>query len=837
MKKHFLLLTFILLTIVAGAQVRNINPDPDGDPWYVGGLRELTTADYEMLSKIPQWTAPYHDGTLTLPTQVDNTGNVWFRPIFNQSGGSCGQASGIGYNFTYEIDYARQVPANTTQNQYPTHFAWNFLNGGVGNGSWYFDGWLIVREAGCPTVYDYGGMSYGGETRWMSGYDLYENAMYNRVLDFYTIDVTTREGIETLKQWLYSRDGGTLPGGLANFGAGITAATITTLPYGTHNGGKTVVTSWGPTSDHAMTFVGYDDEIVYDFNNDGQYTDDIDINGDGVVDMRDCEIGGLIMANSWGASWGFQGKAYVMYKLLADPMEQGGIWANMVHLLQAKPDGEPLLTIKTTIKHTSRNKIKIMAGIATDPEATRPEHVRSFPLFNYQGGDFYMKGGSSNSDKTIEIGLDITDLLSWVEPGEESRIFLQIIEQDPYQQGQGEIVSMSVIDYNNGQEETISDMQNINIANNDTTLIWTNAAINFDKVAITTEALPDAAINFPYLAQLEAAGGTQPYAWSLSMAYHEEAVSDPFPAITTNELTPTNDDDGYAMLTLPFDFMFYGETYNELTILTDGAITFDGNFAYVRDDGAIIGNKCITAYCADLMMYPALGDGIFYEGDEASMTIRWKMSKWDMPAFDVDVAVALYPDGRIYFFYNDGITPATDWSAGVSTGDGNSFLIASVAGQMNIPANYAALIQSNPFPAGMEITSGGLFSGTPVAPEGTIYEIPFKVTGYDRISATKMLTFSALETSIATTESKPLLVEATPNPATDNLTIRAHKAGIYHFVLLDISGRKVANLYGGHLQAGAPVSINLSGHHLQAGVYLLQHTSTNGHGAQKIVVR
>ncbi|MDY0335661.1 MAG: T9SS type A sorting domain-containing protein, partial [Bacteroidales bacterium] len=172
-----------------------------------------------------------------------------------------------------------------------------------------------------------------------------------------------------------------------------------------------------------------------------------------------------------------------------------------------------------------------------------------------------------------------------------------------------------------------------------------------------------------------------------------------------------------------------------------------------------------------------------------------------------------------------------------STGDGNSFLIASVAGQMNIPANYAALIQSNPFPAGMEITSGGLFSGTPVAPEGTIYEIPFKVTGYDRISATKMLTFSALETSIATTESKPLLVEATPNPATDNLTIRAHKAGIYHFVLLDISGRKVANLYGGHLQAGEPVSIGISGFHLQPGVYLLQHTSTNGHGAQKIVVR
>jgi hypothetical protein len=42
-----------------------------------------------------------------------------------------------------------------------------------------------------------------------------------------------------------------------------------------------------------MTYIGYDDSIRFDYNNDGRFTNDIDINGDRVVDMRDWEIGGL----------------------------------------------------------------------------------------------------------------------------------------------------------------------------------------------------------------------------------------------------------------------------------------------------------------------------------------------------------------------------------------------------------------------------------------------------------------------------------------------------------------------------------------------------------------
>ncbi len=40
-----------------------------------------------------------------------------------------------------------------------------------------------------------------------------------------------------------------------------------------------------------MTVVGYNDSIKYDFNEDGQYTNNIDLNDDGIIDLRDWEVG------------------------------------------------------------------------------------------------------------------------------------------------------------------------------------------------------------------------------------------------------------------------------------------------------------------------------------------------------------------------------------------------------------------------------------------------------------------------------------------------------------------------------------------------------------------
>lgn len=48
-----------------------------------------------------------------LPSSIDNSTQPYFRPITSQTGYECGQSAGVAFNFTYEIDRLRSLPANT----------------------------------------------------------------------------------------------------------------------------------------------------------------------------------------------------------------------------------------------------------------------------------------------------------------------------------------------------------------------------------------------------------------------------------------------------------------------------------------------------------------------------------------------------------------------------------------------------------------------------------------------------------------------------------------------------------------------------------------------------
>ncbi len=741
-----LLFLFATVLTLTGQQIINLNPDKNGEPWIAGGLRELTAADYAYLGSLPSLEIAEQYKTRTLPSSIDNSTEPYFRPIFNQDGGSCGQASGIGYTFTYEQDFIRGVAANTPETQYPTHFTWNFLNGGNGGGSWYFDGWQIINADGCINVTGYGGSPwYGGQSRWMSGYADYYEGMGNRVLGIYSISVSTPEGLQTLKQWFYDHGNGSEAGGLVCFGGGVSGNFQTnTLPSGTPEAGKMVVTRWDASVNHAMTFIGYNDSIRFDYNNDGQYTNHLDINGDGIVNMRDWEIGVVKMANSWGTGWGNSGKAYVMYKTLAEPTETGGIWNNVVHLITTKPSCSPILTLKATVKHTSRNKIKISAGVSTDLTATLPENTLSFPLFSYQGGGLYMQGGSSEADKTLELGLDITPLLSYVINGQPAKFFLRIDGQDPYNEGSGQVNSFSVIDYSGATpQEVISSQSNVPINENGTIYLSVEKAVSFDAPLILTDNLPPAIAGQPYSYQLNAGGGLAPYTWDLKVDYTEEVFQGTFPSITSQPLSPNNNDDGFALQGIGFQFPFYGKLYDTLAISTDGSILFNNNFEYVRSASNIMSTRCITPYGADLMLYPASGDAMYYSGDETHATFRWKTSLFNQPDVNVDVAVTLYPSGKIEFFYGNDITPDANWAAGISEGNSNSYTLAAISGTYEIPDNYSTSFTSPSMAAGMSISSDGIFTGTPVG-ENQAWDVMFKVTDYNRISSMKSLLFSTV---------------------------------------------------------------------------------------------
>ncbi len=431
-KISFLLALSLLFT--ARAQVVNINPDKNADPWYVGGLR---IPSEEEMRAIPVFEPPagYERSPEDLPEYWDNSTNDYFRPVFTQSDGSCSQSSGVAYTFTYEINRLNGTDAAYTANQFPSHYTYNFLNDGSGeNGSFYTDGWSIIMKGGCPTVPVFGGMA-PSDRYWMSGYDKYESGMHDRVVNFFSINVGTPEGLNELKQWMYDHYDGSDTGGVVNFSAGA-------LDTFTMVGNKIV--SWGTQVNHAMTFVGWNDNITYDYNNDGQITNDVDINGDGEVNMKDWERGALIMVNSWGYYWGNQGKAYVMYKTLAEPVSNGGIFMNSVHGINVTSGVEPQLILRVKLNYNKRKRIKFLAGYNTDLSAQYPNEVWiSSAYFSNQGGDYPMNG---TTNVPFEVSFDVSELYQGMVDAGTVKFFLLIQESDPDGTGEGQIIDISLMD-------------------------------------------------------------------------------------------------------------------------------------------------------------------------------------------------------------------------------------------------------------------------------------------------------------------------------------------------------------------------------------------------------
>jgi len=775
MKKYLVLfLTFLILTSIK-SQNLNINPDKNGEPWIVGGLRvptEEEIASIKVLENISE------KNKKSLPQTLDNTQKMFFRPIFNQSNGSCAQASGIAYNFTYEINRIRNTDASILENQYPSHFTYNFLNGGNGdNGSWYSDGWNIIKANGCPNSLIYGGLSIN-ETFWMNGYGNYESAMENRVHEQFAINVSTPEGLTTLKYWLFDHLEGSETGGLANFSAGVTNE------FTLSSGNK--ITHFGHTVNHAMTIVGWNDNIEFDFNGDGQITTNVDINEDNIVDMRDWEKGALIMVNSWGTSWANGGKAYIMYKLLAEPAENGGILSGKVFSILVKSEYSPLLILKTKINHSSRNKLSIKAGISSDINSTVPDYILDFPVFNFQGGSFQMNGSNTTP---LEISLDITPLLSYVESDSDCKIFLGVYENDPNDLSTGKIWEYKVEDTEQNNDYTCNN-EMVTILNNSFTWLSVNVDINFDSPAIVTQFLPVAFIDEYYQYQLIGDGGEAPYKFSIKLDYEEETLTSTFPLISSVELTPTNQDDGVAVLDLDFDFPYYGKNYNQIVVNTDGSIIFVPEFDFLRTPEMVKQTKMIAVFASDLMFYPEDNDGIFYEMTDNYVIIRWKSSLFDVQEANIDVALKLFSSGEIEFYYGGNITDNISWVSGVSNGDLLNYSFYSNSGIGN-PQNTMFKFVPQSFPIGMEITEDGVFKGLTVL-ENFTWDINFVITDNKNISKIKTISFSNSATQIFENLNEKVIFYY-PNPFNDyiNFVFVLDSSKIVTLEVFDITGKKI----------------------------------------------
>ncbi|MBU4486695.1 MAG: hypothetical protein KKD38_07175 [Candidatus Delongbacteria bacterium] len=320
----------ILCSIRSYTDIINVNPDPKGEPWYTGGLVQNDENDL-FLSALPRMTIPDDDIGIDLPASYDITESEYFRNIFTQSDGSCAQASMIGYIYTYKANKVNNAtPATLPINQYPTHFTYNFVNNNSGGRFSTFEQAIrISSELGIPNSEAWkeetGDYLAGEIGIWMSGYEKYKEALHtkSKLTDQpnggYVIDVNcddNQSALETLSNVKYylseqmvtdqniSIDGPLSIGMNMGLGADYEFALIS-LGIGNPIRYPMMINTDTDYNlvDHALTVVGYDDNIGYDFNKDKKINNSVDINGDRVVTLDEWELGALKVVNSWGKDW------------------------------------------------------------------------------------------------------------------------------------------------------------------------------------------------------------------------------------------------------------------------------------------------------------------------------------------------------------------------------------------------------------------------------------------------------------------------------------------------------------------------------------------------------
>ncbi|MDA3884542.1 MAG: T9SS type A sorting domain-containing protein [Candidatus Delongbacteria bacterium] len=496
MKYNKLLVVFIFTYLLSAyAELVNINPDTDGVPWIVGGYK-YGVVEEEIYNSLPYVEITSEARTKTLEPMVDNSigdAGVYFRPVFHQGPyGNCAQAAAIGYAFTYEINRLRNLPASEKANQYPVNYTYNYWNQGIGEGTSFEMAEKTGKEYGIPNSVIWeevtGDPLLGNAIQWMSGYEKYckeidnSGAMQNRILERIQFGLLSNpandyQNIQNLKIYLANHGTGALEGGLAIFAFDMTHATSETIPSDLYMGDKTIFGDYDPDDtiefDHAMTIVGYDDNVAFDFDIEykrdpqpdeillplppSNYEWDPDAN-DGNGDwsttpkpMSEWEVGALKIANSWRNTWENEGFIYLPYRLLA----QGK--TNEVCAIVPERDHNVEMAYKLNLSHEIRNEMDYSIGMTmhTDRELGDAEVLeKKFSTSHAKSGGAYPMQGV-NSDP-IEFGLDVTDFFNDEFKSDRDlyypKKFFFIVDDDLTSQIPNEVLSFELCDNRNNNE-------------------------------------------------------------------------------------------------------------------------------------------------------------------------------------------------------------------------------------------------------------------------------------------------------------------------------------------------------------------------------------------------
>lgn len=401
-------------------------------------VKPLTEAQENARMSIPEWRPASRSGEISLPVSVDNTVLKYFPEVFNQgSNNSCSQASGVRYVYSYEVNRLLDRDAADPANVFCYHFTWNFLNDGENQGSHAFLGYDLMKECGALNMVQMPDQaySYAQQTQWLSGYQTYIDAMSYRVESYSKINLKTREGLDRLRRYLYDHGDGSASGG------------VVTISYKTDDWGYKVytgprstdirwtVTKEGVDGPHAITVVGYDDTVEYDFNGDGVISDD--------------ERGALIFINSWGEDWGTRGRCYLPYSVvLADPKNDGLSESDADAYMVVPSFESPAIVFKVKLQYNRRNELSVMLGAADGAGAILPVYEMTPTLLNNQGGANPMQGYNASED--MEIAFCFDRYYDRISAFKDPKFFLTV--RRTAASGKGKLIGFSVVDLVTGME-------------------------------------------------------------------------------------------------------------------------------------------------------------------------------------------------------------------------------------------------------------------------------------------------------------------------------------------------------------------------------------------------
>ena len=737
----FTILTLFISGLIAPHTVSSQDQKVREMPFHYSA--EQRVRDSLMAMRVPLVTMPDGLADRDLPAVVDNTQHKFWSGIRDQMHFFTCQQYAMTYVIGYELNRLRDLEGWRPENSYPPHFTWNFMNNGDRyTGVNFLETFEAVRQQGHPTGNVYGPDTTFSVLGWPNGYLTYYDGMENRISRVRAIDVSSAIGIVALKNYLYDHLDGSPTGGIGCFTTSSSSFFgMVQFPPGTPEEGKNVVVWWDSSPNHGLTVVGYNDSVRVDINQDGRYTNDLDITGDGIVDARDWEFGAFRIANSYGTWWSNEGYLYAMYRSFALGYESGGIWNNRVYVVDADTTYKPLLTASLNLEYNLRQRIRIRAGVSTDTLHNIPEYTMDFPFFNFQGGDHAMQGIDSIPEyKEIEIGLDITPLLNFVEPDRAARFFIIVEERDPDHTGRGKINNGAFIRYYQGPVESPFEQVFTEIEDNNVTLVSAVVEVVKPPLHILNQELPPYITGENYQVQLEAVGGTPPYQWSVDKPYSVRSVTRQMPANKGTYILGHYEYRPFEIVPLPFSFPFAGALHDTVYVSHYGFVTFRPDYMpgiYTTDEIAMlkITQAIAPAFSLGYSYQSFDNDGIWALTGPENVVIRWQASVQPYyTSSSNDFALVLFPDGRIEFRYglmeNTGFQHAIHY--GVSAGEGMQFDLRT-----NWDADSfsgTSLLYAPPvLPDQFSLSPEGLLTVGNADPE-RIYDLPVRVTDAGRLS-------------------------------------------------------------------------------------------------------